>query len=235
MTTDSMPSSKSAPKRSLSRKAWLWLATPPLALLACYGLWVILALLRGEHFYGGRPTSYWRLRLLLWESSDIPQNLQKMTGLAQGPVERPFRPGVLSRTSEAVPVLRDLLRDPDEKVRLAALWGLHQVQPDSDAAVAALELALDDEAHGVRIRAAWSLMASSRESPAARAALCRALKNKDPRLREFVLGLWPASDTVSPEAIVAIREALNDEDLGVSSTAAGVLKRLEKEIRAKSR
>lgn len=49
MTTDSTPPSNPAPERLLPQRRWLWLAALPLGLLACYGLWVTLALLREEH------------------------------------------------------------------------------------------------------------------------------------------------------------------------------------------
>lgn len=134
------------------RGFWLVAALVLLALLAAVEpTHIVRGLLRGEHFFDGRPTGYWRN--VLRDDS--------LTGrVSYGTAQR------LDRDHRAIPVLLDCLRDSDSEVRKPAAMLLARCEPVADI-VAALTSALRDPDPEVAVRAAGALGALG---PAARSA-----------------------------------------------------------------
>jgi HEAT repeats len=216
----------------MRKKKWLWLAGLPIALLLLgYGLLVVVGLWRGEHFYAGRPTSYWRTTVKLWKSDGVTRTFEQMNALGVARrVNRSMAPGVLGGSRAAVLVLYDLRQDPDQRVRWAALVGLVRVSPKDEAAVAALEQALADEDEQTRRFAAFGLVEDVGASPAVCAAVCRALNGRDrERQRPMLEFLLVSERPVPAEIIGALRRAHNDEDFLVRVLAAEVLKGIDSE------
>jgi hypothetical protein len=111
----------------------------------------ILGLLRGEHFFRGMPTSYWRREVVQGLSGHAPSmidrwvaNVERRLGLnprAEAAPDAALKEG----DPAAVPVLVDLLADKHEGVRVLACTGLTTVGEggrDDPAKLAALTPAL---------------------------------------------------------------------------------------------
>jgi hypothetical protein len=121
---------------------------------------ILGGLYRGEGFYQGWPTSYWSKRL-----RDNPNILRSRAG---GPADIPLRPATWFDNAkvrfgvgtpawtpadpwlqeddpEALPVLQDLLRDPDPDVRGYAAEWLGDYERKAKAAVPALLGVLGDK------------------------------------------------------------------------------------------
>ncbi len=118
--------------------------------------WAAWGHLRGEAFYRGRPTSYWRGQLADWLSvNDMtclpplpPHTLPDLLGYDRtDQLER--RLGISPRVGDeanylwngdpaAVPVLIELLQDPAPGMAPQAAHGLERIGPDARAAVPTL-------------------------------------------------------------------------------------------------
>ena len=138
------------------------------ALLALPGVrWPLWGRLRGESFYRGRPTSYWRRLILDYpgqatlDHRQIPEDMQLGWDCAPAtPVDSLRRvcglPYQLARlpypfeenVPEAIPVLTELLRDGNPGVRLYAAGCLGDIGPAAKPAVPALLAALGDHEMG---------------------------------------------------------------------------------------
>jgi hypothetical protein len=159
---------------SLRRLLLALLLLPLLALLA---VWVdptrvLYGRLRGEAFYRGRPTSYWKAELIDGQVScagpyaDVPHWVQRapsgwaeLIGRTTGstPLSWPDVTPLLQRDPAAAPVLIDLLHDGDPGVRLFAAFVLENLGEQANVAAPALVSALEDPHEGVRRRAAFAL------------------------------------------------------------------------------
>jgi hypothetical protein len=162
----------------MTRTRWLigLVTVPLLGILAAWVVppWrtAVVGACNGESKYQGRYTNYWREELLYWEvaadaiSREGPPGVgvrSRFTVWCRSPhpwverlavaVGRPS-PGrsydcpLLAGDPDAVPVLMELLRDPDPKVRLIAIQGLEIVGPAAGPAVPALLRALRDKELG---------------------------------------------------------------------------------------
>jgi HEAT repeats len=131
--------------------------------------WAVWGWLRGEAFYRGRPASYWREEARGWDRwvvaagyegapdggcfwcstswSRPPSPWQEWLGIdvARLVPSRPANPPLLAGSPAAVPVLTELLRDRDPKVRHMAAQGLGAVGQDARRVVPALLDVLRDE------------------------------------------------------------------------------------------
>jgi hypothetical protein len=140
--------------------------------------WRLWGTLRGESFYRGRPTSYWSREVSrcpktsdyrcslagLWHAPRVPatrvDGVKAVFGLPHT-VTSPRFP-LRDDDPSAVPVLIDLLKDPDPGVRMYAAESLGGLGTAAAAAVPALTESLRDEdvgGFGYRVcdRAAWAL------------------------------------------------------------------------------
>src|SRR5262245_43697358 len=97
---------------------------------------VIFGLLRGERFYAGKPTSYWR-QTLKAEKGQAPQPsppsylmslIKSLPFLPQD--DRPYQGAfweLRNGDRSAIPVLIQLLRDDDPEIRMLALQAIEQI------------------------------------------------------------------------------------------------------------
>lgn len=126
---------------------------------------VVLGWLRGESFFQKRPTSYWRKCLLDTAQASRNNNLHT---LATG-------------GAAALPVLEELAKDTEPRVRQDAVMALGQLGAEAGSAVPTLTKALDDTDADVRHAAVDSLV---RLGPVVAAAaipdLTRRLQSDDP-------------------------------------------------------
>jgi hypothetical protein len=133
-----------AGRSGMNKRGWLGCLSVCLLLAATVVVcvpalyWGLLGLLWGEHFYRGRPATYWDVQL----SSSLTQ-LDAADDLRSG-------------GAEAVPVLLDLLRDRKSIQRSTAADILGRMGSPARAAVAALRSIRDDPQDDKHLRrAAW--------------------------------------------------------------------------------
>jgi hypothetical protein len=105
--------------------------------------WGVLGLVRGESYYKGYPTSYWRARILderekeAWAACSPSRFAQLLNEAGLGRHFLPVpgialeNPGTLlfDGSAAAVPVLLELVEDPDEGVRTEAAAALKEIDP----------------------------------------------------------------------------------------------------------
>src|SRR6516225_4853345 len=104
--------------RIMTRKRRILWRAALLILLSPVMIWALYAFVKQEHFYRGRPSSYWSQEIQKWNrqkwSRDLPpwsapwldKVIDAITGHAT-----PNQPAVLSGDESALPVLGDLLHD----------------------------------------------------------------------------------------------------------------------------
>jgi hypothetical protein len=192
-------------KKTLIGAGLVILVTGPLVPTGCY---VVVGVWRGEHFYKGRPTSYWRDVLLedqrqhAWpfslfgQARSLANQGSGLLGIGGRTPPAPhvynlnFRqfvesfPGecprlaVFGRNPAAAQVLLDLLSDTDIDVRKQACHALGLTKPPSAQAVPALAQALEDGDPFVRWTAAWALGQYGTVAQPAVPALVRRAKDR---------------------------------------------------------
>jgi hypothetical protein len=141
----------------MKRRWRLWLI-PALLLIVGGSLvhpavhWRLIGWAKGEAFYQGRPTSYWRWECEQWEAGElvygwdytsfswhrIPSRWDK---LVQGVVGKPSSAGRIPLQwgeAESVPVLIELVESSGGQSRLIAIEGLGYVGPPAMDAVPVL-------------------------------------------------------------------------------------------------
>jgi hypothetical protein len=190
---------------------WVSLAIFLVAGPAGYYLW---AKVHNEHFYCGRPTSYWRQEVRRycdgsWSRPFLDGCLDFVFGRSSG------RPAVFARSPSTVPVLADLVRDADSHVSLSATRFL--------AGWADSVSALEDVGHGDnRIEALESV------GPETVAAVAKGLDNPNVLVRRETALLLGYLGPHARDAVPALVQALQDKDEGVRETAEKTLKRIGK-------
>ena len=118
------------------------------------GVWldptrVVWGWLRGEAFYQGRPTSYWRAELMHWEGPiwiDVPSPLERWHGPQQKELWKRHpgfwatlfpalfggadqqKPSIMYGPKAAKEVLAELERDANPQIRKLASYGLRRVR-----------------------------------------------------------------------------------------------------------
>jgi hypothetical protein len=172
----------------MKRRWQLWLGLTILLLAGGFFLlpavrWSVIGWASGEAFYQGRPTSYW---------SQEAQNLNSLVVTVGGSVERHWVHNIwmrrlsweeevleklklrtmnlesndfplLNPDPTALPVLIELLDDPDSQVRQIAAQGLERLGPEAAPAITALRLACEEEDAKVRQQARLALWSVDRE------------------------------------------------------------------------
>jgi hypothetical protein len=97
--------------------------------------YVALGLRRGDHFYHGVPTTYWRKAVsdyILEYTWARPPSLP--VRLLRRLCPSSARPSILNGDVAAVPVLADLLQDNDGRVRTLACIALGEIGPPASPA-----------------------------------------------------------------------------------------------------
>jgi hypothetical protein len=209
---------------------------------------MLLGCLRRESFYKGRPTSYWSGVVKRW--SEYVKTLRVKGGggvrTRQPPAPPPPPPTVFDRLEAligrltqddfdppdwesdpaAIPVLLELLSDPDAEVRKYAARTFVHMGPMGEAALPKLTDLLRDDVPEVRSLAAGALASVERRKERAVPLLVGMLKDPEPLVRRRIANLLGEFGE-SEEVVPALKEALNDEDKQVRVEAAAALERIE--------
>lgn len=197
------------------------LATP----FSRYG---ILGLVRGESFYKGKPTSYWRgvakdnvlfLRQHM-ESRPVAltptyfEQTQAFLGkLFTRGIEEP--PDV--KDPAALPVYIEMLDAEDADVRWFAAMMFHNSEPPAETAIPRLIPLLHD--HNTHVRQAAILAIWSIEGEAAVPRLAHLLQDSDPEIRRWTVAMAIGSD----ESVNLVLPWLRDSEPIVRRRAANLL------------
>jgi len=213
------------------------------ALLVPDARWQAWGLLRGEAFYRGKPTSYWRgsvkgFQRLTKSLTDGPGGLgfsskprpPSAVEVVRAWVSRFFAGSFVlppDHDPAAVPVLVQLLSDDDPEVRDYAALALGDCGPDATAALPRLTEALRDDAPEVRRSAAVSVGRIDRRPEITVPVLSRMLTDKEVLVRCRVANLLGELGPDARAAVPALRQALVDEDPQVRVEAAEALKRID--------
>jgi HEAT repeat protein len=191
--------------------------------------------LRGENRFQGRPTSYWRYKVEAYASYSVTpaatrtsywDKLLNFLSITRSH-SRPEKPILLEGKSEALPVLRDLIKEKtSQPVTLEAYKTLGALGQTSGKDVLPL---LEEEINGqdmyLRMAAVRTLAGFGQEGIP---LLIRALKHKSVDVRIAAaqtlqeIGYGPKG-LVPRDAVLALVEALKDEVEGVRIEAARAL------------
>jgi HEAT repeat protein len=206
--------------------------------------------LRGEKFYGGRPTSTWRrelcdpapgaqtnavmaladgkaeavpvlIDLLHTGDADGGTQVRLMAALALGHVGPEAEP--------AVPALTELLSDPSADVRVAAAEALGKVGPAARPAVPAMAALLKEDQPARVVRVLKALRRLPGANHEAIPAFVEATRHADAETRENAAEALGEAGDAARDAVPALRPLLEDQNEKVREQAAVALKNIEKQ------
>jgi HEAT repeats len=212
---------------------------------------ILLGFVRGESFYKGRPTSHWRGVVKWWVEYEKEHRPSVFIGaiVVHATLPPPPPPSLFDRVKAvlpgfdsidnflppgwdsdpaAIPVLSDLLLDPDADVREYAALTLSRQGPQAHIALPRLIELLEDDNAEVRRSAAIAVADIETRAEVRVPLLLRMLKDRDPIVRRRMANIFTERDGPPPEAIAALQEALTDDDDQVRVEAAATLKRIER-------
>jgi HEAT repeats len=129
---------------------------------------------------GGKHNG-WRSTSWVYQPSFVERHLEKLGFQPEAPCSLPLLEG----DPEAVPVLVELLKSPDPKVRQIAVQGLEKIGEQARAGTSGLVEALDDPEEEVRRDAAQALFTVDRaaaESAGLQAGLWWSVRDLEPGL-----------------------------------------------------
>jgi hypothetical protein len=182
-----------------------------LIVLACWPElpYCVLGWLSNETFYEGRPASLWRKEVKAW-----------CNRTAGRPVRRPFplsyfsaifgsgipsEPAVLQGGPRSLPVLLELIDDPDPKVWSAVIRRLRELGPLARDAIPNLTHALDNPNPSIRDNAAQCLEVIDRKQAAA-ILTHKALTASAPATQDEVIAWLCCSADENDQAAAAVRD-----------------------------
>jgi HEAT repeat protein len=204
----------------MTRRGLFWLCAAfvavLLAVLAVPAAYILVGLYRGQAFYRGMPSCYWRLQLRKWAEENFP-GLTEPRPLLERACDFCFPAGGFEDDPAAVPVLAELLRDYDWRVRYAAANALNRIGPRAEPAVPALAMAISDPEPFVREEAVSAL--GSTGAAAAVPALVEALRGDGTLASTSQKALWQ----LGPAVVVPLTDALSHPDPGIRSRVAEML------------
>lgn len=183
-----------------NRRLLLGLAVLAALLLTRLTYWRVVGHSRGESFFRGRPTSYWRQEILdyhvawsryktCWVPTTPTDRLRASFGLDDRLGHE--APLLSEGDPAAVAVLLELRRDEECTARSDALVGLGKIGDRDPRVVPALRAALSDAEPAVRTMAALLLGDIGPPARPAVPELVRALHDGDQEMRELgARALW---------------------------------------------
>jgi hypothetical protein len=195
------------------------LAVAPLG----YYVW---AKVRGEHFYRGRPTSYWSRELVAyaqdidWSPPWPDEVLNSIGGWYQ------HEPAVLEGSAAATPVLLDLLKDSNPRVRSKACSALLDGYPTS-VGTPDLVRALHVQDAVLRVRILCKMQSHSSECGDTVSAVTELLRDQDYLVRQEATETLASIGPSARSSIPALRVALTDEHWQVHDAAEDALALLD--------
>jgi HEAT repeat protein len=217
----------------------LLLAVLVLSLLIPGIRWAVCGWVRGDAFYCGVPSFVWAARLQacrknlfngiygVMDEPPTPWCVQRAEELLHVRMHGGLDPRVLSEEPKAVPVLLDLLRHKDGKVRAAAAWYLGRLGPKANDAIPHLIPLLKDTDPEVKDRAQYALSMMGKSAESALPDLLEALNNSEDRsFQHKVLGSFEGLAEESDAAVLALATVLKHEDAFLRLHAVEVLGRL---------
>jgi hypothetical protein len=166
----------------MKRRRRLWLGAAALLLVAALvavfePTGMVRGLLRGEDFFRGRPTSYWREAL----------RADGQAGTLSHVTVESFR----GKWSSALPVLLACLKDPDRNVRWPAVNLLAHCSAPTPEILPPLRQALHDPDPEVRLQALLALGALGANARAAVPELAALYRDPQPQVAHFAdRALW---------------------------------------------
>ena len=188
------------------RKRWLigifllLVGCAVVALTSPATLLVSLGFLRGEAFFGGKPTNYW------------VRAVKQETFLGQLPPQSDVGKTLREGRAAAVPVLCEMAEDPNGNVRSEALIALCLMGPDARGAARTLTASIEKEKNSTLFLLASDALA--RVDPAAAAeALSAILRDKEESSRRaWALGALHKIAPEGKEALPILNEMFHDQD-----------------------
>jgi hypothetical protein len=211
----------------MKRRRVLWVTLGLLALLAAAGplAYYLRAKLAGEHFFRGRPTSYWAYQIRQWKDQPVwtvpwPDRVLNVLGV-KGSNDRPT---IFDGGPAAIPVVLDLVTNEDPGMRDTACIMLtsSSVVPD-DLAAATLVKAVQIRRSDVRL----SVLTYLPNGPEAVPALIQALDDDSYFIRQVAIEMLAGLASEAQEARPALRTCLLDSSWQVREAAEDALKRIE--------
>jgi HEAT repeat protein len=216
--------------------------------------WPLWGWLRGESFYRGWPTSYYRdlvKRGVTLEPSDtgelvatapapsLPlEGRPEVTPVYRGLGLAPRRSRVLfdpADADRAAPVLAELLRDGDPDVVANTSVVIAYLGPPARRSAPALAAVLegsDDEA--LRLPLAWALGRVDPQSDEAARALAGMVRGPDKSRAVTAASLLGTIGPGAEAAVPALAEAVKDSDFNLAVHAANALKRIDPKAAAEA-
>jgi HEAT repeat protein len=180
--------------------------------------WGIIGYLKREHFYQGRPTSYWRSQI---EAYFGPTTFFHRLLLRLGVHERIVRPSILGPKPAAVPVFIELVKDGNDYVSEQAILALAATGPAAEDAIPSLNEALRGENHSNRKAAAFALGCIG---PKSAPVLSDALGDERKDVRSHAaLALGYSGGPTANSAIPTLMALLKDEDENLRYKSAETL------------
>jgi hypothetical protein len=196
-----------------------WLGLTALIVILPFLPWayyIAAGLIRGEHFYGWLPSSYWSRAIRSWHDRKTPNPTRTTAWLhrIQSYLFRDARPSVLKGEDGSIPVLIDLFRDREPDVRLAALSAAASIpgfrDKDGISAVPVLIQVIEQDEDG-RVRDKAIVVLTSL-GPAVVPLLIQALEHPSASVRKGAAYALGQHGPESQAAIPSLIKALKDRD-----------------------
>ena len=134
-----------------------------------------------------------------------------------------FSPPKELQDPAAIPILVELLRDRNDRVRWRAADLLRNLGPKAEPAIPALVVALKDKKYRVQCSAANALGSIGPGAVKAVPGLIKALGDAEGVVRSSAADALGQIGPTAAESVSALTKALNDEEEGVRVAAAGGL------------